>query len=143
MKSLNDYDATKACAAGFEFQYVPTDYEGDPEKIPENERLYLTVIGSQSEKVTTEVARLVNERRQKAAAREVNRKIGVGKKKVEFEPLESDVEFGQRLAAVRLVGWRGDLSDPWSPENALRLCQINQDIAAQVTTRSDDMGNFL
>lgn len=142
MKSLNDLDATKACAAGFEFQYVPTDFTGDPDKIPEDDRVYLTVIGSQSEKVTTEVARLVNERRQKAAAREVNRKIGVGKKKAEFEPLESDVEFGQRLAAVRLVGWRG-IADPCTPENALRLCQINQDVAAQVTTRSDDMGNFL
>jgi hypothetical protein len=91
--------------------------------------------------VTQEVARLVNERRRKEAARDVARKVGTGPRAVEFETLESDVEFGQRLAAVRLVGWRG-ITEPWSPENALRLCRGNRELAAQVTMQSDMTGNF-
>jgi hypothetical protein len=132
--SLNDLDATAASSEAFTFEYI--NPAGDATGI------FFSVLGSQSEAVTAEVARLVNERRRKEAAREVQRKVGVGKKAVEYDTLESDVEFGQRLAAVRLVGWRG-ISDVWTPENALKLCQTNRHIASQVTEQSEEMANFM
>lgn len=148
--SLNDLDAAQKSSEAFEFEYQNAD--GDPTGI------FLLVVGSQAEKVTMAVAKLVNERRRKEAAREVQRRIQPNSKTVQFETLESDVEFGQRLAAVRLVGWRGPgqvdglspeqverfqgITDPWTEDNALRLCRTNRDIAAQVTLQSDAMGNF-
>lgn len=132
--SLDDLDATKASAEAFEFEYI--NPAGDSTGV------FLKVLGSQSETVTKEVNKLVNERRRKEAAREIARKVGVGQKAVEFETMENDVEFGQRLAAVRLVGWRG-ISDAWSPENALKLCRTNRHVAAQVTAQSDEMANFM
>lgn len=131
--SLDDLDTSKASAEAFEFEYI--NAAGEPSGV------FLSILGSQAEAVTQEVARLVNERRRKEAARDVARKVGTGPRAVEFETLESDVEFGQRLAAVRLVGWRG-ITEPWSPENALRLCRGNRELAAQVTMQSDMTGNF-
>lgn len=131
--SLDDLDAVKASAEAFEFEYLNTAGDGTG--------IFLKVLGGQSEVVTREVAKLVNERRRKEAMREVSRKVGVGRKEVEFEPMESDILFGQRLAAVRLVGWRG-IKESWSPENALKLCMINQQVAAQVTEQSNAMENF-
>lgn len=132
--SLEDLDATKASAEAFEFNYI--NPAGDATAI------FFKVLGSQCEKVTDVVNKLVNERRRKEAAREIKRKVGVGAKAVEFEPLESDIEFGQRLAAVRLVGWRG-IKEPWSEAGALKLCQTNRHIAAQITEQSDEMANFM
>lgn len=131
--SLDDLDTSKASAEAFEFEYI--NAAGEPSGV------FLSILGSQAEAVTREVARLVNERRRKEAQRDVARQTGVGPKKVEFETLESDVEFGQRLAAVRLVGWRG-ITEAWSPENALRLCKGNRELAAQITTQSDLTRNF-
>lgn len=133
--SLDQLDATSASKKAFEFEYRdPTTGDGSG--------LFFSVLGSESEVVTAEVARLINDRRRKEAAREINRKIGVGAKSAEFETLESDVEFGQRLAAVRLVGWRG-ITEEWSAANALRLCKSNRDIAKQITDQSDAVGNFI
>lgn len=133
--SLDQLDASKAAAQSFEFEYINT-------ATGEGTGIFLSVLGSESETVSAEVAKLLNERRRKQAAREVQQKIGVGAKPIEFDSVESDVEFGQRLAAIRLVGWRG-ISDPWTPENALRLCRSNRDIAAQITQQSDASANFI
>lgn len=133
MFSLDQLDATKASDEAFEFEFI--DAAGNSTGV------MLSVLGGQSETVTKEVARLINERRRKEAARAVQQKNS-NSKNVEFEPMENDVEFGQRLAAVRLVGWKG-ISDPWSPENALRLCRSNRDVATQVTYQSDTMANFM
>lgn len=131
--SLDDLDAAKASDTPHEFEFI--------NQAGEASGIFLSVLGSQSETVTREVARLTNERRRAQAAREANRRIGVGAKPVEFDSFESDVEFGQRLAAVRLVGWSG-ITEPWTPENALRLCRSNREVAAQVTQQSDMMANF-
>lgn len=133
--SLDDLDATKAGATAFEFEYINSE-------TGEGTGIFLSVLGGESETVTAEVAKLINERRRKQAAREIQQKIGVGAKQVEFDTLESDVEFGQRLAAVRLVGWRG-ITPAWSPENALRLCRGNRDIASQITKQSEVSANFI
>ena len=149
--SLDDLDATKAGASAFEFEYL--DAAGEPTGV------WLSVFGGESEIVAAETARLQNERRRKQAAREVNSKIGVGKHKVEFEPFESDVDYGKRVASVRLAGWRSagqvesltaeqkarfcGIAAPFNAENALRLCQNNALIAAQITEQSEASGNFI
>lgn len=132
--SLDDLDATKASDEAFEFPY--TNPNGDLTGIT------FRVLGSQSESVTAVVNKLVNDRRRKEAARDIKRKVGVGSKAIEFESLENDIEFGQRLAAVRLVGWTG-IKESFTPEGALRLCQTNRHIAAQITEQSDEMANFM
>lgn len=131
--SLDDLDAAKASDTPFEFEYI--NPAGKPTGI------FLSVLGGESEKVKTEVARLQNDRRRQQAAREVRAKVGVGAKKVEFDTFESDVDYGRRLAAIRIVGWRG-ITEPCTPDNALRLCQSNANIAAQVTQQSEAMENF-
>lgn len=130
MFSLNDLSATKASDEAFEFELEDSNGVG--------RGIFLKVLGSQSEKVTSEVARLINARRRSEASRAMR----ASKKTVEFEPIESDIEFGQRLAAVRLVGWRG-ITEGWTPENALTLCRSNRDISAQIVEQSDDMANFM
>lgn len=131
--SLSSLDATKASDTPFEFEYITPD--GD------NSGVFLSILGGQSEAVTKTAAKMINEHRRKKAVREMNARYN-SKKNVEFETLESDVEFSQRLAAVRIVGWRG-ITDPWSPENALRLCQTNRVIAAQVMEQSENLANFM
>lgn len=128
--SLSDLDATKASAEAFEFEYL---IDGEPSGI------FFSVLGGQSEVVTREVAELINAKRRRDVARAVRAKSG---KPADFDPIEEDIEFGQRLAAVRLVGWRG-ISDPFTPENALKLCQTNRDIAAKITEESDNIANFM
>lgn len=86
--------------------------------------------------------KMINSRRQKEAAREATKRVGVGKRAADFEPFESDVEFGQKLAATRLVGWRG-IDEPFTAELAMRLCARNEHIAAQIMQQSDEMGNFM
>lgn len=131
--SLSDLDATKASESAYEFQYLLPGGEGTG--------IYFSVLGSETETVTKEVARLVNERRKKEAIRNMNQNFR-NKNNAEFEPLESDIEFGQRLAAIRLVGWRG-IQEEFNAENALKLCQSNRDIAAQITQNSDNLANFM
>jgi len=129
--SLDDLDATQKDA--FEFEYI-TD-EG------QSTGIFLKVLGGQSSTVTKEVSRLVNERRKAQAIRAAN-SASRGRKEVSFDRIEDDVEFGQRLAAVRLVGWRG-IAEDFTPENGLKLCQRNRDISAQITEQSDKLSNFM
>ena len=131
--SLAQLDAAKLGDTPFEFEYLAPDGAGTG--------IFFEVLGSETETVTSVVSELVNERRKKEAVRKMNESFR-NKKNAEFEPLESDVEFGQRLAAVRLVGWRG-IEEAYSAEGALKLCKSNRDVAAQITQNSDDTGNFL
>lgn len=131
--SLDDLDASKASDEGFEFEYI--------NHLGKHTGIFFKVLGGESETVKSEIARLQNERRRQHASREVNRRVGVGAKKVEFDTFESDVDYGRRLAAVRLIGWRG-IADPFTPENALRLCKSNSHIAEAITAQSEAMENF-
>ena len=128
--SLDDLDATRASAEAFEFEYLMPD--GEPSG------LFLSVLGGQSEQVTREVARIINERRRRDAVRAAKRK----KDSVEFDTFESDLETGSQLAFVRLVGWRG-MVEEFNEANAMRLCSSNRDVAAQIIEQSDLMANFM
>jgi len=131
--SLADLNARQHGAEAFEFEYLLQDGSGSG--------VFLSVLGAQSEKVTGEINRLVNERRKKEQV-QAARNAGSRAASAEFIPVEDDIAFGQRLSAVRLVGWRG-ITDPFTPENALALCQSNADVAAQVLEASNETANFL
>lgn len=128
---LDDLDAVSASETPFELEYIRADGA--------NTGVFLLVLGSQSEKVQSEVNRLVNDRRKKQAQAAALRK---GADKADFTPIEDDIAFGHRLTAVRLVGWRG-IKQEWSAENAYRLVSRNSEIAEQITTASNDVANFL
>jgi hypothetical protein len=130
--NLADLDARSASEAAFEFEYL----------LPSGAAtgVFLSVLGSQSPKVSSEINRLVNERRRQQAVADAQPQLRGAEPT--FTPVESDQEFNQRLAAVRLAGWRG-LDDEFTPENALRLCQTNQDISDQIIQRSNNVANFL
>jgi hypothetical protein len=131
--SLNSFDARSASETPFEFEFIHPNGEASG--------LFLSVLGGQSKQVTDEVNRLMNERRRKEHARDINARTG-GRKVDDFTTVESDIAFGQRVAAVRIVGWRG-IPEQFTPELALELCQSNADIATQVNAMSADVGNFM
>lgn len=118
-------------SAAFEFEYVTP--------AGKHTGIFFQVLSGQSETVTAEINKLVNQRRQAEAAQAA---LGGRDARTAFTPVEDDVAFGQRLAAVRLVGWRG-IEEEFSPERALQLCQSNADIAAQITEKSSNVGNFM
>ena len=129
--SLDDLNYIKKSEESYEFEYLTPGGDGTG--------VFISVLGGQSEVVTREVAVLLNDRRRKEAMRAM--KARSNKKQVEFDPIEEDIEFGQRMAAIRIVGWRG-ITDPFTPENAMRLCSTNREVAAQVIEYSDNMANF-
>lgn len=132
--SLADLDVVKASETPFEFEYLNTN--GEPTGVK------LSVLGGQSDTVRELAAELLNSRRQKEAARAaVQARSGRNNAIPAIDKVEEDMEFGQRLAAVRLVGWTG-IKEPWTPENALALCKSNAHLAAQVMDHSDDLANF-
>lgn len=119
-----------------------TDHsEADPEKRVKPIRF--GVLGGQSEKVTTEVNRLINDRRRLQAEQAAEMANSRSTKiEAQWTPVEDDVAFGQRLSAVRLAAWEG-ITEDWSPELALALCQSNAEASAQVLTKSNDLTNFM
>ena len=129
--SLDDLDYISKSDAAYEFEYLTPDGEGTG--------VFISVLGGQAEVVTREVAAMLNDRRRKEAVRAM--KARGNKKQAEFDPIEEDIEFGQRMAAIRIVGWRG-ITDPFTRENAMRLCATNREVAAQVIEHSDSMANF-
>ena len=129
--SLDDLNYIAKSDAAYEFEYVTPDGEGTG--------VFISVLGGQAEVVTREVAALLNDRRRKEALRAMKAKSK--KQQAEFDPIEEDIEFGQRMAAIRIVGWRG-ITDAFSRDNAMRLCATNREVAAQVIEHSDNMANF-
>jgi len=133
--SLADLDVVSKSETPFEFEYLKANGDGSG--------VFLSVLGGNSDAVRETAATLINARRQKQAAREMaKQRNGRPQTIAEYDTVESDIEFGQRLAAVRLVGWRG-ISDPWSADNAAKLCASNPGVAAQVMEQSDNLDNFL
>lgn len=128
--SLDAFDATAASDKPIEMEIILPDGS--------NSGAFLLILGNESSKVQAEVNRLVNERRKKALRAEAVRTKG----DAAFTPIEEDIEFGHRLTAVRVVGWRG-IKEEWSPENAYRLVSRNASIAAQVTQASGEVADFL
>ena len=55
--------------------------------------------------------------------------------------VEDDIDFGHELTAIKLVGWEG-ITEPYSKENALLLCEINELAVIQINEAAAEMGNF-
>ena len=131
--SLADLDARKASDNPFEDEYFGPDGEATG--------IFFSVLGAESPTVVEETQKMINERRRKEAAAELRARTGGRKSDVVFVPIEDDIQFGQRLTAVRMVGWRG-ITEEFTPERALELIQSNQHIANWIAERSGDMTNF-
>lgn len=130
-RDLDAYDDVAASDVPYELAILNADGTEDG--------LVLEVLGSQAEKVQTEVNRLLNDRRKKEAIAEAMQ----GRRnpeKADFTPIEDDIAFGHRLTACRVVGW--NLKAPFTPEGAFRLVSRSSRIAEQVTMASNNLANF-
>jgi hypothetical protein len=130
--SLASLNARVAGEVPFKFAYVGPD--GNETGI------IFEVIGGHSETVQNKVNSLLNEKRRQEAIREAS--ANPARPGDAAIPIEDDIAFTQRLAAVRLVGWSG-ITDPWTPELAYLLCSSNPDIADQVLKASNKLSNFM
>lgn len=125
--SLN---AKKACETPIEVPYI------DPKG---NETgLVLLVLGDDAESVRLASNALSDAHRRQQAIRESEaRRAGE-----DITPAASLEELGHKLAAVRLVGWKG-MDVEYTPELALELVRSNSHIASTVTGAARKLGNWL
>jgi len=130
MLSLNDLDVTKACEVQFEFEVKDEDGKGTG--------IFLTVIGGHAQAISDFTKKRLNEYRVAEAMAEKRDPRG---KTPRVVSIEDDMEFSTELVAMRVTGWRG-ISEPYSHENAVKLCTINPPIKEQILAVSDDLKNF-
>lgn len=130
--SLADLNARAASEKAFEFEFI-IDGEGT--------NVFISVLGQHCESIAAQLNAEINARRRKQAVAAV-RNAKSRAEAVEFDPIEDDIAFGQRLAAIRIVGWRG-IAEDFTPERALILCQSNPVLAEQVLEASNDLANFM
>lgn len=129
--SIDDLDAESACETPVEFEFI--------DETGANSGIFLQVLGGESATVKTKTNELMDQRRRQDEIRHVNVRPG---KPAPITPTESDIAFGKRLAAIRLVGWRG-IKEPYSPELALKLVTKRDELSAQVLTVSNDIARFM
>jgi len=128
MLSLDDLDAVAAADEAHEFEFTLPDGEGSG--------LFLQVVGANSPRVKAVEFEIGNAYRKKEAMKAAQR---TGSK--EISRIEDDVATVHKLAAARIVGWRG-LKEEFTPEIALRLVSINPEVANQVTEVSNNLALF-
>lgn len=124
--SLDSLNVAKQCESAFEFEYI--------NESGSNTGVFLTVIGSHAPELQKWVNSELNKRRNFEAMQTKR-----GKDSVRL--IEDDIDFGVELIALRIKGWRG-INEPFTPENALRLCEINPLIVEQVKAASENLANF-
>ena len=125
--SLTDLNLKTKCADGFTFPFL--DDEGKETGIK------FTVLGAHAPAVQKWVNGELNARRKLDA---MQAKRG---KDVDVRNIEDDIEFGVELMAIRIIGWEG-ITEPYSPENALQLCETNPLVVEQVKQASETLANF-
>lgn len=131
MLSLNDLDVTKSCEIEHEFEVVD-DATG------KGTGIFLTVIGGHAQRIVDFTKKEMNARR---VAEAMNHKRDPRGKSPVVVKIEEDIEFSTELVAMRVTGWRG-IEEPYSHENAVRLCTINPPIKEQILAVSEDLKNF-
>lgn len=132
MFSLNDLDVTKACEVEYEFE-VKDEITG------KGTGFFLTVIGGHAQRILDYTKKSLNERR---VAEAMAAKRDPRGKSINVVPVEEDIDFSTQLVAMRVTKWRGEISDEFTPENALKLCTINPPIKEQILRASEDLKNF-
>lgn len=128
--SIDDLDAEAAAEKGFEFEFINADGSASG--------IFFTVLGGEAAAVRAATNDLMDERRRRDAVLEAQTRAGKPKP---ITKSADDVLFGKKLAAIRLVGWRG-LKEPYSPDLALKLCVKNSEVSAQVMAASENQANF-
>lgn len=132
MFSLKQLDQPKACERPHEFE-VKDDLDKPT-------GFLLSVIGSQAAVIT----QLVEDRAQQQRVDEaMAKKADPRGKRVHVPPVKDDAQFYDELIAIRVVGWRGEIEEPYSPENAMLLVKNNPwSIREQILAKSEDMKLF-
>lgn len=120
MINLESLNSVKASETPFEFEYKFSNGKATG--------VFLSVLGEESESVCVEQAALMAYERVRSAADPA----------YEIHP----AKLGQRMSAIRLVGWRG-IEEKYTPENALTLCMSNRTICDQIMQQSKQLGNFI
>lgn len=133
MLSLNDLDVSKACEVAHEFE-VKDEVTG------RGTGIFLSVIGGHAQRILDFSKEEVNARRVAEAMAEKRDPRGKNPQ-AKVIPIENDIKFSTELVAMRIVGWRG-ISEPYTHENAVRLCTINPPIKEQILAVSEDLKNF-
>lgn len=126
--SISDFDITKKCEAGFEFEVVD-------DETGEGTGLFLTVVGGHAPIVQDFVRKALNQRR---AREEMNERRG---RKAKVRPIEDDIEFSTELVAIRVTAWR-PMEQECTLENVIKLCTVNPLIKEQILKASEDIANF-
>jgi hypothetical protein len=126
--SLESLNILKPCDQGFEFEYI-SDATG------KSSGVFITILGSHAEKVTSWIRRELNRMRQREA-------LMVKKGKDGIRQIEDDEQFSIESAAIRIIGWRG-IDKEYTPQLAITLCEINPEIRQQVIEKSDELSNFI
>lgn len=126
--SIADLNLTARCESPMPLELVDT--KGDKIGVT------VHVLGGHAKQVKDFVAQNINAARAKAAM-----SARTGQRKLDYTPVEQDIEFGVESIAIRVVSWDG-LADECTFESAKLLCQINPDIRRQILEFSEDMGNF-
>lgn len=130
--SLDDLDQSKACETPYEFEVVD---ENNGKGIG----IFISVIGGQAKVIDDFTSKMINQRR---VAEAMAQKTDPRGKRPHVVPIEEDFDFSMEVIALRVVGWRGRIKEPYSPKNALRLCKQNQPIREQILAASNDLKNF-
>ena len=135
--SLEDLNLSKQCEDAFEFEYI--NPAGDKTGI------YISVIGSNAEKVRQFSIAEANKVRREAALKNGKNKHKDsrwnGDDDIEFTPIEDDIEYFIRDAANRIVAWRG-IGQECTTEAAEYLCRVNSEIRRQAVEASNELSNF-
>lgn len=131
--SLDDLDVEKHGETPF--RYEVKNRAGEPTGV------FLLILGGESAAVKAGLSKLVDDRRTTLAQRAANAATPADAAKVAYTT-EEDMAFNVRAAAIRLAGWEG-LAEPFTPENAERLCRSNRTIREQIVAESDKTANFL
>lgn len=103
----------------------------------------LHVIGAQSQTAVAKVNAILNDKRRKETAMLATIKPARPGAPVDipFSPVEDDVDLGQRLTAVYLVGWDG-IEEPFTEALGLHLIRSNPHVKAQVDAIAGDISHF-
>jgi hypothetical protein len=126
--SIDSFDIISPCNLPGEFEYV------DP-RTGKGTGVVLSVVGAHSDAVKTWVRKSINAARvRNAAATASGREV--------VRTFEEDEADSIESAAVRVVDWKG-ITEPFSRENAVRLCTINPDIKREIIAFSDNLANFI
>jgi hypothetical protein len=131
MYSLDDLNVSKSCETAFEFEVINS-------QTGKGVGVFISVLGAHCERLAALVKSTMNERR---TADAMAAKRDPRNMQVHVQPVETDLSDFIEQVAIRVVGWRG-ISEPYSPEAAIKLCTINPTIKDQILAKSEDLANF-